>query len=405
MPIDRQSQPHSNVQDPPPSYDRFTSRGPIRQHSNTDEKDIDEDESHQLLQRPDWLKHSRGSEDRRTSSSALSPVVSAWELVGGKVISRLGLTSKASKAHLRQTVRSIIQDLIVQYSSSPESDSVGILSVQNYRGIMESCYDACQKQSAGGTTLWEMLNDKFIEGHTPMYWTMISRATQLPTNLPQGNEPPGSPLFTILLSYASPLSPVARSDIETACMEMSDHALYTYLKFHPDYAMGLSLKGKMVFGTNILAVPDEIKVSNLPDDRGFKVEMRIVQFVKRIRVKRLWTLAFGLNIEGGFLYWSNQPRGRPYIYIGLSATSAPTPLDSTLWIFPKEGESEKEKGADLRAANFVTPGLPNGPWWNCEKTHHWVQEEFSRWIQDDGSLRARWHVKSLLKPEASTSTN
>ncbi|KAK1222816.1 hypothetical protein PQX77_014321, partial [Marasmius sp. AFHP31] len=88
---------------------------------------------------------------------------------------------------------------------------------------------------------------------------------------------------------------------------------------------------------------------------------------------RLWILAFGLNIEGGFLYWPNQPRGQPYIYIGLNAISAPTPMDSTLWISPQEGLDEKEKGADLRAADVVKPGHANGPWWKCEKTHHWVQ--------------------------------
>ncbi|KAK1219868.1 hypothetical protein PQX77_017391 [Marasmius sp. AFHP31] len=411
------SKPPSHVQDPPPSYDRSASRGHIRQHSNVDEKEFDdEDESHQLLQPPDWLEHSGGSNDRKASSGSVNPALFAWGLLGGKMMSRLGLTSKVSKAHLRQTVRSIIQDLIIQYSSSPDSDSVGNLGVQNCKGIIESCYDACQKQSAGGTTLWEMLNDKFIEGHTPMYWTMISRTTQSTPSSPKGNEPPVSPLFTVLLSYASPLSPIARSDIETACMEMSDHALYTYLKFHPDYAPGLSLKSQMVFGTNILAIPDEVKVFNLPDDRGFKVELRIVQFVKRIRVsgsagvtfiarERLWILAFGLNIEGGFLYWPNQPRGQPYVYIGLNAISAPTPMDSTLWISPQEGLDEKKKGADLRAADVVKPGHANGPWWKCEKTHHWVQEEFRRWIQDDGSLRARWHVKSLLKPEAGTSTS
>ncbi|KAJ8075315.1 hypothetical protein PM082_019652 [Marasmius tenuissimus] len=211
-----------------------------------------------------------------------------------------------------------------------------------------------------------------------MYWTMVNR----PITTPDSTQAPVSSLLTVLLSYASPLSPTARSDMEAACMEISDNRLYNYLKFHPDYAPGLTLKSQMVFGTHMLAIPDEIKVSYLPDetqgDRGFKVEMRLIQLVRRIRVEgavvvtfiareRLWYFALGHNIKEGFRYLAHRPERQPYIYVGLNDTSAETPLDSKLWI----SRGGTEESLRLQSKNVVPTGYLNGLSWNVQ---NWVQE-------------------------------
>jgi hypothetical protein len=173
---------------------------------------------------------------------------------------------------VRTTVLGLVRDLVREQNS----DSRASLS------ILESCAEACNGYSLSLSTL---LQEKSIEGHSPLYWAIVKRP-------PDGDEDEDAipDLLTALISFASPLTPDTISDIRHACLLTSDQLLFQRLRMSPEFAP-LSGTDEMLLGASI--PPDEITVEDVPGDEGaFAVNFDVVHFQKRMLVSKHIELDF-----------------------------------------------------------------------------------------------------------------
>src|SRR5882724_6485749 len=82
--------------------------------------------------------------------------------------------------------------------------------------VMQSCLEACQ---ARGLSFESMMSEKFIEGHSPLYWAIVKRPST-PTDALDDQVT----LLDIILSI--PLNPTSRSEAYLACLMSSDQVLF-----------------------------------------------------------------------------------------------------------------------------------------------------------------------------------
>ncbi|KAG5636699.1 hypothetical protein H0H81_007128 [Sphagnurus paluster] len=173
---------------------------------------------------------------------------------------------------VQATVIGLVRDLVKEQDYNSRASS----------GILESCAEAC---TGYDTSLSALLQEKSIEGHTPMYWAIVKRP-------PDGEEDETAvpDLLTALISFASPLTAKTISDIRHACLLTSDQALFQRLRMSPEFSP-LSGTDEMLLGATI--PPDEISVENVPGDEGaFTVDFEIVHFQKRMLVSKRIELDF-----------------------------------------------------------------------------------------------------------------
>ncbi|THU96111.1 hypothetical protein K435DRAFT_778705 [Dendrothele bispora CBS 962.96] len=199
---------------------------------------------------------------------------------------------------VRTTVLSIIKDLVRGSETTGGGGGGGGGGGHDYaaaRSILESCSGAC---TAYSLSLSELLQEKSIEKHTPLYWAVVNRPPEdhrqrhgrgqglEQQEQEQGqDEEAGSPdLLTCLLFFAAPLQPSTVSELRLACLLTSDQALFNRLRMSPDFAP-LSGTDQMLLGANV--IPDDVVVENLDgDDGAFAVDLRITQFQKRMRIAK-----------------------------------------------------------------------------------------------------------------------
>ncbi|THV02029.1 hypothetical protein K435DRAFT_367811 [Dendrothele bispora CBS 962.96] len=236
---------------------------------------------------------------------------------------------------VRTTVFDIIKDLV------RGSETTGGYGYTDVRSILESCSKACARYSL---CLSELLQEKSIEEHTPLFWAIVNRRRQRQgreqgerQEQEQGqDEEAGSPdLLTCLLFFTAPLQPSTVSDVRLACLLTSDQELFKRLRMSPDFAP-LSGTDQMLLGATM--IPDDVVVENLDgDDQAFAADLRITQFQKRMKISkeigvefiargRMWKLAFKVSTN------SEARPGAWCISLSLMENSAPTMLDSRLVI-------------------------------------------------------------------------
>lgn len=180
-----------------------------------------------------------------------------------------GQAARASK-EVKSTVTGLVRD-VVQNSNSDVPASLAIL---------ESCSDACRARSVSFPAL---LQEKSIEGHSPIYWSIVKRP-------PAGEAPHGPDLLSSLLSMAAPLTDATISEIRLACLDTSDQTLFQHLRRSPAFAP-LDGTDQMLLGASV--PPDDIEVEDVPGDEGaFVARFRIVAFQKRMRVTKHIHLEF-----------------------------------------------------------------------------------------------------------------
>ncbi|CAK5267656.1 unnamed protein product [Mycena citricolor] len=254
------------------------------------------------------------------SSSRLSPVSSSW----------FGFTSPTVR-QVRSTVLGLVKDLV----KLPHEDrsSVGI-------SILKSCADAC---SANGLSISSVLQEKSVEGHTPIYWAVVKRPSDVESDQLQGTD-----LLSALISLASPLTPATISDVRLACLLNSDQLLFQRLRSSPEFSP-LSATDEMILDATV--PHDDITVENVAptetDGAGsgaFVVDFAVPHFQKRMLLgksivlefiarSRMWRLAFYVspheNRRPGM-----PPSGTWYVTLGLLEHSPPSWIDSRLLIPP-----------------------------------------------------------------------
>ena len=112
-------------------------------------------------------------------------------------LSMLSFTSSRTSKQVRQTVLSLIRDLVLNVES-PD--------------LFNSCADACRTY---GLDLSAILQEPYIEHHSAVYWGILNRRDTL---LPS------------LLAYAAPLLQSTISDVRLACLATSNQALFQSLR-------------------------------------------------------------------------------------------------------------------------------------------------------------------------------
>ncbi|TFK65178.1 hypothetical protein BDN72DRAFT_801395, partial [Pluteus cervinus] len=248
---------------------------------------------------------------------------------------------------VKNTVLGLIQDIVRESHASPpsptESDSAPLL-------ILRSCADACTKERL---SLSSLLQEKYIGGHTPIYWSILNRpkdtlpmityddsssSSTTTSLLPPPSQTPD--LLTVLLHFARPLTQNTITEIRLACLPNSDQPLFQRLRLIPEFS-SISQTDEMILGTTIPS--DNVEVENLPGDAGeFAADLEIVQFQRRMRVARrievefiararLWRISFCIAPDGPTQYGSPRP-GSWCISLSLLACSSPTYIDSRILI-------------------------------------------------------------------------
>ncbi|KAG6888355.1 hypothetical protein C0995_009048 [Termitomyces sp. Mi166 len=189
-----------------------------------------------------------------------------------------GFMASKPTREVHATVLGLIRDLVkVQNQNSAAS-----------LAILESCAEAC---SGYDLTLSSILQEKSIEGHTPMYWAIVKRPPDGDEERSGNGNANGIPdLLTALISYATPLNPTTIADIRHACLLTSDQLLFQRLCMSPEFSP-LSGTDEMLLGATI--PPDAISVENVAGDEGaFTVNFEIAQFQKRMLISKRIQLDF-----------------------------------------------------------------------------------------------------------------
>lgn len=171
-----------------------------------------------------------------------------------------GQAARTAK-EVRATVLGLVRDLVKL--ESPASTA-----------ILKSCSEACKVH---GISLSSILQEKFIEGHTALYWAIVKRP-------PEPSGPDDSDALTGMLALAEPLSAATISDIRLACLVSSDQDLFQQLRRSPAFAP-LSGPDRMLLEAAV--TPDEVIVEDVPGDEGaFAVHFRLIKFQARMRVSK-----------------------------------------------------------------------------------------------------------------------
>ncbi|KAK0194140.1 hypothetical protein F5146DRAFT_1134910 [Armillaria mellea] len=237
--------------------------------------------------------------------------------------------SSRSSRETKSTITSLIRDLVRPPNSSLACNE-----------ILSSCAEACASYSL---SLSSVLQEKFCEGYTPLYWAII--------NKPRQTEEESEELLSALLRYSVPLTPSTIAELRLACLVTSDQNLFRHLRRE---LTPLSGTDEMLLGA---AGSDDVRVVDTSATEGaFAAEIEISQFQKRMRVgkevevefiaqARMWRLSF-------FVSSRDRPRrprrGSWCVGLSLMESSPPTWVDSRLIIQDQpaiEEEQSKPKPA------------------------------------------------------------
>ncbi|KAJ7446717.1 hypothetical protein FB451DRAFT_1291287 [Mycena latifolia] len=237
---------------------------------------------------------------------------------------------------VRATVLGLVRDL-VKLQPNDQSD-VAI-------SILKSCADAC---AANNLSINTVLQERSVEGHTPLYWAIIRRPAESAEK-----DTPDLDLLTALLTLATPLTPATTSDIRLACLLTSNQVLFQRLRTSPEFAP-LSATDEMILDATMSL--DDILVEDVGGDIGaFAVDFAILRFQKRMRVSKCAILEFiarGRMFRLSFNVATHEhrrpslpPPGTWYAALSLLEQSPPTWLDSRLLVPAPLEPDVKETGA------------------------------------------------------------
>ncbi|KAF8161652.1 hypothetical protein B0H34DRAFT_652603, partial [Crassisporium funariophilum] len=239
-------------------------------------------------------------------------------------------TPSRTETEVRSTVLGLVRDLVQDHSSgSPAA-----------LGILRSCAEACTTHSV---SLSSILQEKFIENHTPLYWAIVKRRRSDDLQEVESPESPESDLISALLSQSKPLNPDTILDMRLACLATSDQPMFQRLRLSPQFS-SISGSDKILLGADL--PPDDVMVEIGPGEAGaFAVNFEIPQFHKRMMVSkeislefvarnRLWRFAFMIIPDDA---WYGPPPGSWCVSLSLLEPSPPTWLDARVILVQPDG--------------------------------------------------------------------
>ncbi|KAH7919798.1 hypothetical protein BV22DRAFT_1022361 [Leucogyrophana mollusca] len=310
--------------------------------------------------RPTDDKSQGPSASASTSSSSITPARQQLNKLPGKQkgttsswLSLLPFTSSRTSKQVRQTVLSLVRDLVVSPTPSASSD------------ILDSCADAC---AANQLDLSTLLQEPSIEDHTPMYWAIVNRRDE------------GEVLASLLLhTRTAPLSAATLSDIRLACLVTSNQKLFHALRTHraPFDALQNQSSVSSRSGTDALVlgstIADDVHVREVDGDGAFVATFDISMWQKRMRVAgrvgvefiargRIWSVTF-FSAPASAPSIAGKTVGTWQVALSLLDHSPATHIDSRLVIdAPSRSEPEPSSSSvDLPAATPTSPPSPSRP--------------------------------------------
>ncbi|KAF7977951.1 hypothetical protein HWV62_11794 [Athelia sp. TMB] len=247
-----------------------------------------------------------------------------------------GFGASKTTREVRSTVIGLVRDLVKETNS----DHGGA-------AILDSCEDACE---AYALSLSSVLQEKSIEGHTPIYWAIIKRPAE-PINSNDYD------LVTALLSHSSPLKASTVSDIRLACIMNSDQALFQRLRMSPVFSP-VSGSDEILLGGGI--PQDKIEVEDVEGEASaFVMSCSIMAFQKRMRVSKKIELEFIAKGRLWRLAFSIAPSTKWTVSLAILEHSPATWIDSRLLI--EEPPQYVTAGAATGAMSwFSRPKSPEG---------------------------------------------
>ncbi|KAF7321036.1 hypothetical protein HMN09_00190800 [Mycena chlorophos] len=298
-----------------------------------------------------------------SSSVIRSRVVqkTAWAQFGddmGLFMADMGMGSaKTAKfREVQKTVTGLIHDLVRNQTIDSNAACAGIL---------DSCSEACAQNGINMPTL---LQQPYIEGHTPLYWAIVKRPADPSETDNGGTELP--PLVLALLAYSAPLKQETVTDIRLACLHTCDQWLFQCLRNHPDYP-ALPHKDQLLLG--VLVPPDTVRLDvPMRHDAPFTVTFAFADFQKRLRVthevrldfishSRIWELAFADYTSGSWGISAGQWAAR----LTLSDKSPQARIAGALITIEPQTDTEDNKplvlemSGQLYVGNQLNAALPD----------------------------------------------
>ncbi|KAF8901935.1 hypothetical protein CPB84DRAFT_1777047 [Gymnopilus junonius] len=287
-----------------------------------------------------WFTFSSSTSSSSASSSAPSSTPSS--------------VSSRTVNEVRTTVTGLIRNLVV--GPQEQNGLSGSLSPAAL-GILQSCAEACTTHSI---SLSGILQEKFIESHSPLYWAIVKRPSHpephnhTPNLLdreevaePEDSE--DSDLLGELLSRAKPLSVDTVTELRLGCLATSDQATFQRLRLLiPQFTSSISGADQILLGASLPA--DDITVEiGVGYEGAFAVNVKIPQFHKRMMISReislefiarnrLWRFSFMITPDD---VWYGPPPGSWCISISLQEPSPPTWFDAR-FVLPNLSDDTEE---------------------------------------------------------------
>jgi hypothetical protein len=269
----------------PPSYDSIDAgRGRIRPTAGPS--------SSSNSRQPSFLSSLLGFSSYASSSRPASAPVSSGSRPQSFV------PTAASQSDVRATMSELIRDVVQRASRTEAAD-----------GLLHSCANACE---AHQLSLAHILQERTIEGHSPVYWAITMR--------PSGRQA-GKDVYTeddafimTILKRAMPLAPEAISELRSACLAVSDNVLYRRIRALPGafpvlgkdrmllqslsrdepQAPGLDEMNERTKQNDVIGGFDDIAevFEGLSSDDAFYVAIEINMFQRRMRVSNSISIEF-----------------------------------------------------------------------------------------------------------------
>ncbi|KAJ7160972.1 hypothetical protein C8R46DRAFT_1106106 [Mycena filopes] len=266
--------------------------------------------------------------------------------VGG-MLAGVGLASAQHRAaqEVRKTVTGLIHDLVRDQTLDSNVSCVGIL---------ESCSEACATHAINMSSL---LQQPYIEGHTPLYWAIVKRPTDDSESVSEAYDLP--PLIGALLAYSAPLKHSTIREARLACLHICDQWLYQSLRLCPDYG-ALPDKDRLLLGVNV--PPDKVSVGVAARyDAPFTVEFEFPHFQKRMRVSRsvrlsfisharMWSIEFFVS-DG---QWGLTD-GQWAVRLGLRENSPTTTVAATYILNATSADDTPDESVNLELSGRLVP--------------------------------------------------
>ncbi|KZV76424.1 hypothetical protein PENSPDRAFT_419682 [Peniophora sp. CONT] len=239
--------------------------------------------------------------------------------------------SGPTSLEMQSTIHGLLRDVVQR------GPGIQAMSTTDAANMLDSCANACTAQ---GMDLPTLLRARLVEGHTLVYWAILT-----------GNEP----IVKLLLERTAPWSDdgAFADDVRSACAAASDDGLWRRLR-----SQFPILETPMSPVDGVLLAGERDKVTVTTSRAAFKVEMHLPHFQRRMRATgrvsvdliaqaRVFRISFITNTTPqGSIVDRSFSSSAWLVAIGLQGYSTPTPLYARLAIQHRDAASTADNGAD-----------------------------------------------------------